>query len=368
MATAPPTDAGAAPAYVAARRPRTVTALPTSLADAVAEAAARPDALVVAGGTDVMVGLNAGRIWPRALVCLHAVGEIRGVWPSDGEVVLGAGLTFADLMERRIAVLLPALAQAARTVGTPQVRAQATLGGNLATGAPDGDALPVLAALGAEVVLRGVDGWRQLPVLDLYDRHGRALLAPGELIASVRVPVSGGIQGYLKVGVRGGAARTAVSVGLAVDPLRRTATCTLGNVGPVARRVDHAGLWLAQRVDWEQGAIADPSTYETFARLVADAIAAPADGRRDDGGGESAARRGRADWWVDPGYRRRAVEVCVRRALLRALPPTGWLEQVRDYQAKAEFKRYATSVAGAEAPLPPQRSGSREEPVGTGRR
>lgn len=363
MATAPPTEAGAAPA-LAVRRPRTAVVMPTSLADAVAEVAARPEALVVAGGTDVMVDLNAGRRWPRALVCLNAVGEIRGVWPSDGEIVLGAGLTFADLMERRIAALLPAVAQAARTVGTPQVRSQATLGGNLATGAPDGDALPVLAALGAEVVCRDAEGWRQFPVLELYDRRGRSRLQPGELIVSVRVPVSSGIQGFLKVGVRGGAARTAVSVGLAVDPARQTATCTLGNVGPVARRIDHAGLWLAQRVDWEQGAIADPSTYETFARLVGDAIAATPEGQREEAGEHGA----RADWWVDADYRRRAVEVCARRALLRALPPSGWLEQVRAYQAKAEFKRYARSVAAAEAPVPPQEPGLRREPRETGPR
>jgi CO/xanthine dehydrogenase FAD-binding subunit len=316
--------------------------LPGTLDEAVTAVAARPDALVVAGGTDVMPRVNAGDLLPGALICLSSVGELRGVWPSEREVVLGAGVTFAELTARQISVLLPALAQAARTVGTPQVRSQATLGGNLATGAPDGDALPVLVALGADVVCRSPRGWRQVPALDLFDRAGAVQLEPGELIASVRVPVTGGIQGFLKIGLRGGPSRAAVSLGLAIDPARRTVTCAIGNVGPVAQRIDHAGHWLAEHVDWELGAIPDPRSYETFARLVAEGVTAIT----------TAPSPAHGAWWVDADYRRRAVEVCARRALVRALPPSGWLEQVRQYQAKAEFQRYAKVVLG-DAPVPP---------------
>jgi CO/xanthine dehydrogenase FAD-binding subunit len=308
--------------------------LPGTLEEAVSAVAARPDAVVVAGGTDVMPRVNAGRLLPSALVCLSSVAELRGVWPNEREVVLGAGVTFAELAGRQITALVPALGQAARTVGTPQVRSQATLGGNLASGAPDADALPVLVALGADVVCRSPRGWRQVPALDLFDRTGEPQLGPGELIASVRVPVTGGIQGFMKIGLRGGPSRAAVSLGLAIDPARKTVTCAIGNVGSVAQRVDHAGLWLAQHVDWELGAIPDPRSYETFARLVADGVTAIT----------TAPTPAHGAWWVDADYRRRAVEVCARRALVRALPPSGWLEQVRQYQAKAEFQRYAKAV------------------------
>jgi CO/xanthine dehydrogenase FAD-binding subunit len=317
-------------------------ALPVSLDEAVSVADARPDATLIAGGTDLMPRINAGRLLPSSLLCLAGVPDLRAVWPSEDEIVLGAGLTFAELMDRQVAALLPALAQAARTLGTPQVRGQATIGGNLATGAPDGDALPVLVALGAEVVCRSVRGWRQVPVLDLYDRAGGARLEPGELITSVRVPVTGGMQSFLKITSSGGAGRAVVSVSLVIDLERRTVSCALGNTAPVVQRCDHAGHWLAAQVDWEASAIPDPRTYETFARLVAESAA-------DRPAGQGGAH---GTWWADADYQRRAVEVCARRALVRALPPVGWLEQVRRYQGQAEFQRNMRRVLGPDAASP----------------
>ena len=157
--------------------------VPSTLDDAVAALGAHPDALVLAGGTDLMVEINER---PAA-----ADGRRRPSSPSDGSpscgrgrttrrsatVRLGAGVTYAELAAPPLAELLPALAQAARTVGSPQIRNAATIGGNVATCSPAGDGLPVLAALDATVELLGPDGVRTLPVARVHDRrqaHGAA--------------------------------------------------------------------------------------------------------------------------------------------------------------------------------------------------
>jgi CO/xanthine dehydrogenase FAD-binding subunit len=127
---------------------------PGSLAEALrlrAETAARP----IQGGTDVMVELNFDRARPAALLTLNEVAELRGWARDDGAVRLGAGLTYTEAMQGELAELFPALAEASRTVGSPQIRNRGTIGGNLGTSSPAGDALPPLLVDGAEVELAG---------------------------------------------------------------------------------------------------------------------------------------------------------------------------------------------------------------------
>jgi hypothetical protein len=107
-------------------------------------------------------------------------------------------------------------------------------------------------------------------------------------------------------------------------------------------RVDHAGQWLADHVDWDNGAIPEPTTYPMFARLVAEGLVVPG----------SAGPAGWTTAGVPEDYRQKATEVCARRALIRALPPAGWLEQVREYQQRAEFLRHRANVERAERGLP----------------
>src|ERR671935_654764 len=131
--------------------------MPRSLDEALRLKAERPEAWPIQGGTDVMVELNFDRARPDALLNLNEVEELRGWSRVDGRVRLGAGLTYAEAMQPPLAELLPALAEASRTVGGPQIRNRGTIGGNLATASPAGDALPPPLVCGAEVELASAD-------------------------------------------------------------------------------------------------------------------------------------------------------------------------------------------------------------------
>src|SRR5829696_795834 len=136
----------------------------TSLPDALAALSARPDADVLAGGTDLMVDVNFGRRSPRAVVAVDRVPELKG-WSGVGDTVrMGAGLTYTEMLDPEFAAVVPAMAEAARTVGSPQIRNAGTLGGNLGTCSPAGDALPVLSALDAMLELVSAGGQRTINV------------------------------------------------------------------------------------------------------------------------------------------------------------------------------------------------------------
>src|SRR6266550_3309724 len=127
------------------RLARTVDVLtPRTLEEALALKAERPDAVPIQGGTDVMVELNFDRARPPALLNLNEVGELRGWSRENGSIRLGAGLTYTEAMDAPLSDALPALAEASRTVGGPQIRNRGTVGGNLGTASPAGDALPPL--------------------------------------------------------------------------------------------------------------------------------------------------------------------------------------------------------------------------------
>lgn len=165
-----------------------LVAQPATLDDAVAALVATPAAVPVAGGTDLMAGVNAGLLRPAALVSLGRLGELRGWEYQDGHALLGACLTHARMSRPDFAALIPALAAAARSAGPPQVRNAGTLGGNIITAAPSGDTLPVLAALEATLLVAGPEGQgRQIPVSSLL--AGMDRLHPAELLAHVRVPL-----------------------------------------------------------------------------------------------------------------------------------------------------------------------------------
>src|SRR5437588_5613277 len=115
---------------------------PRSLDEALRLAAEHPAAMPIAGGTDLMVELNFDRRRPEVILNLAEVPELRGWSRDDGLLRLGAGLTYTELMEEPLRSLVPALAEAARTVGSPQIRNRGTIGGNLGTASPAGDALP----------------------------------------------------------------------------------------------------------------------------------------------------------------------------------------------------------------------------------
>ena len=280
-------------------------ALPRSLDETFAALRATPEATLLAGGTDLMVAVNAGAHHPGTVISLTGVPELRG-WRRDGDdLVLGACLTYSEIEHGEVAALVPALGQAARTVGSPQIRNAATLGGNLGTASPAGDTLPVLAAMDATVQIGGPGGSRSMPVLDFVTGVKRTALEPGELVTAVRLPVLRGPQEFLKVGTRNAMVISVVMAALVVDLDGHSVRLGLGSVAPVPVRAREAEAFVAGEVDWETTAtgprIADQAVFARFGELAADATA-PIDDHRST-----------AD------YRRHAVAVCARRALERAL-------------------------------------------------
>ena len=275
---------------------------PTRLDDALRALADDPTTTVLAGGTDLMVAVNAGAHRPGRVLSLRRVGELRR-WRRDGDdLVIGAGTTYSTLMEAAdLAALAPGLAQAARTVGSPQIRSTGTIGGNLGTASPAGDTLPVLAALDARIEVASLGGRRTVALDHLVVGPKATALGPGELVVAVRVPVASGPQEYLKIGVRNAMVIAVASCALVVDRTRQRVTCALGAVGPVPIRDRRTEAWLSSQVDWRTGRVRNATVAERFGMHMASAARAIDDHR------------------APAGYRRHAVSVLARRAVERAL-------------------------------------------------
>jgi CO/xanthine dehydrogenase FAD-binding subunit len=222
---------------------------PRTLAEALRFRAERPEAVPIQGGTDLMVELNFDRARPAALLNLNEVGELRGWTRENGKIWLGSGLTYAEAMEPGVAELLPALAEAARTVGGPQIRNRGTLGGNLGTSSPAGDALPPLLVCGAVVEVASVRGERDVPLQEFVTGPKRNVLAADELILGVSIQVGGASrQTFMKVGPRNAMVIAVVSLALRVDDGELCAA--FGSAGPVPMVVrasrDEAGAFPAR--------------------------------------------------------------------------------------------------------------------------
>jgi CO/xanthine dehydrogenase FAD-binding subunit len=257
---------------------------PRSLEEALRLKAERPDAVPIQGGTDVMVDLNFDRERPALLLNLNEVAELRGWSRENGTIRLGAALTYAEAMERPLAGALSALAEASRTVGGPQIRNRATVGGNLGTASPAGDALPPLLIADAVVELANVRGARTIALTEFLTGPKTNALADDELITGVRVRADAGSQTFMKVGPRNAMVIAVVSLALTVDRERDEIRAAFGSAGPVP------GLVRAPLAD-----------LEGFPELVA-AAARPIDDVRG-----SAA------------YRRHALQVLTTRAVERCL-------------------------------------------------
>jgi CO/xanthine dehydrogenase FAD-binding subunit len=210
---------------------------PRTLAEALELKAAHPEARFIQGGTDVMVELNFAHSRPPAIVNLAELEELRG-WSEDGDRLrLGAGLTYTEAMASPLSERLPALAEASRTVGSPQIRNRGTIGGNLGTASPAGDALPPLLVDRAEVELASVRGTRTLALEEFLLGVKRTALEPDELITSVRVTPSGGAQTFMKVGPRNAMVIAVCSLAVVVDADAGEARAAFGSAAVTARLV-----------------------------------------------------------------------------------------------------------------------------------
>ena len=230
---------------------------PRSLDDALRLKAEHPEARFVQGGTDVLVELNFDRSRPEVLINLNEVAELRGFSRENGSLVLGSGLTYAELMQPELATALPALAEASRTVGSPQIRNRGTLGGNLGTASPAGDGLPPLLIEAAEIELASVRGRRILAMGDFLVGPKRNALEPDELVVSIRIEPSGARQTFMKVGPRNAMVIAVCSLALSVDRERGELRAAFGSAGPVTGLVT-APLDEAERFPDAVAAAASP--------------------------------------------------------------------------------------------------------------
>jgi CO/xanthine dehydrogenase FAD-binding subunit len=257
---------------------------PRSLEEALRHKAERPDCRPIAGGTDLLVELNFDRARPETILNLAEVPELKGWSQDDGGLRLAAGVTYTQAMQPELAALLPALAEAARTVGSPQIRNRGTIGGNLGTASPAGDAHPPLLVEAAEVELGSVRGVRTLPLTEFFLGPKRSALQPDELVLAVHVRPSRQPQTFMKVGPRNAMVIAVCSLAVLADRERGELRAAYGSAGPVPALVT-----------------APLDAREDFPDLVA-AAASPIDDVR----GTAA-------------YRRHALRVLTRRALDRVL-------------------------------------------------
>jgi CO/xanthine dehydrogenase FAD-binding subunit len=258
---------------------------PETLADALAIKAARPDTVPVAGGTDVMVGVNFGRLRPAAMLDLTRIPELTVIDRSGPLTRIGAGVSYARLIDE-LGDEFPALAMAARTVGSPQIRNRGTIGGNLGTASPAGDCHPVLLVTDARVEVAGPRGPRVIPAREFFLGPKRSALEPDELITAVLVPPARGPQLFAKVGTRNAMVIAVCSLALALPD-----RVAIGSAAATPRRLAAAEEFLAGVEELSEDAVT------RFGELVA-AGAAPIDDVRGTA-----------------GYRRHALAVLARRML-----------------------------------------------------
>ena len=271
---------------------------PESWQEALEMKAAHPEAVPIHGGTDVMVELNFDRERPEHILDLTRVPELREWGWENGHLRVGAGVTYTRAIEG-LSAPLPGLAIASRTVGSPQIRNRGTVGGNIASSSPAGDALPPLYASDAEVELASTEGTRIVPIEEFVTGPKKNVLEPNELISAFRVPEAGGPQQYSKIGTRNAMVIALCSFGLALHPEQRKVGSCIGSAGPTPLRTQEAESFIEGVLEegdlWSKRGSVDETALARFGELVSEATRPI-----DDVRGTAA-------------YRRHAVGVLARR-------------------------------------------------------
>jgi len=259
---------------------------------------AHADAMPIAGGTDVMVEINLDRHRPSSIIDLTRIADLATWGIEDGMLRVGAGVTYARIIQE-LGDRLPGLALASRTVGSPQIRNRGTVGGNLGSASPAGDAHPPLLASGALVELASVGGSRRVPAREFFIGPKRNAMKKDELIAAFLVEPARGPQQFAKVGTRNAMVIAVCSLAVALDPERRHVGTGIGSAAPTPVTADDAERFIEGVLDegglWEKPVPVDAKALARFGELVA-AAARPIDDVR----GTAA-------------YRRHALSVMARR-------------------------------------------------------
>ncbi len=288
------------------RLPHFDYAAPTKLAEALRLLGEKgPGAKVLAGGTDLIIRMRHGMVKPTAIIHLGGIAELKTISykPKTG-LSIGAAATLAEVaVHHDIRRRYPAVAHAAQETANVQVRNLGTVGGNLCNAAPSADNAPTLLALGAEMVLAGLQGKRRVALDQFFKGPGQTVLEPGEILTAIQVPPPPPHSGasYQQVSARGKVDICAASVGAAVVFEGETCQAVrifLGAVGPTPLRA-RLTEDLVRGKAW---------TPELIVRA-----------------GEQAAREARPinDVRASADYRRQMVGVLTRRALLEAQKRAG---------------------------------------------
>ena len=261
------------------------------------------DARLIQGGTDLMVEINFNQVKPTTMISLRDVASLRTIRRDQtGTLSIGSGVPYSVIEGEPVLSEIPALAQAARTVGSPQIRAAGSLGGNLGTCSPAGDTLPVMFALDAMIHLNTLDSTRVVSIHDFMTGVKRSVRQQDEIITSIDFPIINGWQGYSKVGVRNAMVISVASACLVADHENANVRIALGSVGPTIIRCREAEAWLKTSQDLSAGQSISLDVANEFGRRAA-GESSPIDDHR------STAQ-----------YRRHAISVLASRLLRKAYP------------------------------------------------
>jgi len=260
-----------------------------------------PEAAVVAGGHSLLPMMKLRLAHPEALVDINDLDEIAGIRVEDGVLVIGAMARHADLLAHAEAgAHFPILHDAERVIADPIVRNRGTVGGSLCQADPSEDLSAVFAALRANLVVHGLDGVRTVPARDFFVGPYETVLADGELLGEIRVPITGSASAYLKVDRRAGD----WPVG-AVGAVVSLAGGVLTEVGIGLTALGAERFVAAEAEDYLRGGPPDPDRLAEAGRLAAAHCRPAAD------------QRGPAD------YKRHLAGELVTRALTRAIGRVG---------------------------------------------
>ena len=261
------------------------------------------DARLIQGGTDLMVEINFNHVKPTTMISLRDVASLRTIRRDQtGTLSIGSGVPYSVIEGEPVLSEIPALAQAARTVGSPQIRAAGSLGGNLGTCSPAGDTLPVMFALDAMIHLNTLDSTRVVSIHDFMTGVKRSVRQQDEIITSIDFPIINGWQGYSKVGVRNAMVISVASACLVADHENADVRIAFGSVGPTIIRCREAEAWLKSSQDLSAGQSISLDVANEFGRRAA-GESSPIDDHR------STAQ-----------YRRHAISVLASRLLRKAYP------------------------------------------------
>jgi xanthine dehydrogenase FAD-binding subunit len=202
-----------------------------------------PDAVLMAGGTDLLVSLREGKTKVKNIISLERISELRHIDCSGGEILIGSLVTHQQILDAPIiAEALPVLRQAASLLGSPAVRHMGTIGGNICTASPAADLLPALYLLDARLELHTERTKRTVPITDFIIGPRQTSLSEGEFLYRIRVPipVPNTRAYYFKVGQRKALAITIASMAallrLDTDMTVLEGRFSWGSVGPTVLR------------------------------------------------------------------------------------------------------------------------------------